>query len=349
MELQSKTFLAIPPGETIREQLEDRGISQRNFAQKIGYTEKHISNLLNGKTELSHEAAHRLEMVLGIPATYWMSLEASYRDTLIKVSQENQSEADLGELKKYPYAEMVHLGWVPAARDPWKRVTNLRQFFEVFSLVSAPESALCCAFCRRISRTEKSDYAFLAWSKQAEREARKINCAPINYDKLNRHLAKFRKMTRDDPELFLPILIDDLSECGVALVVLPHLKGSFLHGATFKSGKKIVVGVTIRGKDSDRFWFSLFHEIGHILCGHLDSGGRSDIEETEADNFASEWLIPESDYRGFVAGEDYTRDAIISFADAHNILAGIVVGRLQRDHYIPYSRHNDLKTKYMLQ
>lgn len=349
MELQSKTFLAIPPGETIREQLEDRGISQRNFAQKIGYTEKHISNLLNGKTELSHEAAHRLEMVLGIPATYWMSLEASYRDTLIKVSQENQSEADLGELKKYPYAEMVRLGWVPAARDPWERVTNLRQFFEVFSLVSAPESALCCAFCRRISRTEKSDYAFLAWSKQAEREARKINCAPINYDKLNRHLAKFRKMTRDDPELFLPILIDDLSECGVALVVLPHLKGSFLHGATFKSGKKIVVGVTIRGKDSDRFWFSLFHEIGHILCGHLDSGGRSDIEETEADNFASEWLIPESDYRGFVAGEDYTRDAIISFADAHNILAGIVVGRLQRDHYIPYSRHNDLKTKYMLQ
>lgn len=349
MELQSKTFLAIPPGETIREQLEDRGISQRNFAQKIGYTEKHISNLLNGKTELSHEAAHRLEMVLGIPATYWMSLEASYRDTLIKVSQENQSEADLGELKKYPYAEMVHLGWVPAARDPWERVTNLRQFFEVFSLVSAPESALCCAFCRRISRTEKSDYAFLAWSKQAEREARKINCAPINYDKLNRHLAKFRKMTRDDPELFLPILIDDLSECGVALVVLPHLKGSFLHGATFKSGKKIVVGVTIRGKDSDRFWFSLFHEIGHILCGHLDSGGRSDIEETEADNFASEWLIPESDYRGFVAGEDYTRDAIISFADAHNILAGIVVGRLQRDHYIPYLRHNDLKTKYMLQ
>lgn len=151
MELQSKTFLAIPPGETIREQLEDRGISQRNFAQKIGYTEKHISNLLNGKTELSHEAAHRLEMVLGIPATYWMSLEASYRDTLIKVSQENQSEADLGELKKYPYAEMVHLGWVPAARDPWERVTNLRQFFEVFRLFP-PRKVLCAVLFAGVFR-----------------------------------------------------------------------------------------------------------------------------------------------------------------------------------------------------
>ena len=50
---------------------------------------------------------------------------------------------------------------------------------------------------------------------------------------------------------------------------LPHLKGSFLQGASFMDGNKIVVGLTARDKDADKFWFSLFHELAHIALGHV--------------------------------------------------------------------------------
>ena len=71
-------------------------------------------------------------------------------------------------------------------------------------------------------------------------------------------------MTTMNPSDFCPKLIELLSNCGIALVFLPHIGGSFLHGATFYDGNKIVVGLTVRGKDADKFWFSLFHELGHI-------------------------------------------------------------------------------------
>ena len=74
-----------------------------------------------------------------------------------------------------------------------------------------------------------------------------------------------------NPEEFCPKLTSVLASCGVAIVFLPHIGGSFLHGATFYDKDKIVLGLTVRGKDADKFWFSLFHELGHILLGHLEN------------------------------------------------------------------------------
>ena len=78
--IQSKSILAVPPGTTIHEQLENRGMSQREFAQRMGMSEKHISRLINGKVELTPEVALRLESVLGIPAKFWNNLESIYRE-----------------------------------------------------------------------------------------------------------------------------------------------------------------------------------------------------------------------------------------------------------------------------
>ncbi|NLV83509.1 MAG: helix-turn-helix transcriptional regulator, partial [Spirochaetales bacterium] len=48
---KSKRTIAIPPSETIREQLKDRGMTQKEFAIRMGLTEKHVSQLLNGQVE----------------------------------------------------------------------------------------------------------------------------------------------------------------------------------------------------------------------------------------------------------------------------------------------------------
>lgn len=89
---RSKTFIATHPGVTIQEQLIDRGISQKEFASKMEMSEKYISNLINGDVQLTTDVAMRLELVLGIPASFWGNLEAVYREKLLKVEVENEME-----------------------------------------------------------------------------------------------------------------------------------------------------------------------------------------------------------------------------------------------------------------
>ena len=66
--VKSRSFIATPPGATIKEQLLDRGLSQKEFAVRMGMSEKHISKLINGVVQLTTDVAVRLEMVLGVPA-----------------------------------------------------------------------------------------------------------------------------------------------------------------------------------------------------------------------------------------------------------------------------------------
>ena len=82
---QNNTVIAVPPGETIREQLEQRGMQQKELAARMGMSEKHVSNLVNGKVGLTQETALKLERVLGIPARFWNGLEASYREDVLRI------------------------------------------------------------------------------------------------------------------------------------------------------------------------------------------------------------------------------------------------------------------------
>lgn len=92
--IRSRTFIATPPGATIREQLNDRGMSQKEFSARVDMPEKQIGGLINGEVELTPEVAIRLEMVLGVPAKFWNNLEEIYREKLIKVEAENIMDKD---------------------------------------------------------------------------------------------------------------------------------------------------------------------------------------------------------------------------------------------------------------
>ena len=110
---------------------------------------------------------------------------------------------------------------------------------------------------------------------------------------------------------------------------------------------KIIIGLTVRGKDADKFWFSLFHEIGHILLGHINKiGGTTDADEDAADEFARNILIPQDKFYNFTQKHTFSKDSILTFARTIGISPGIVVGRLQKEGFIQYNWHNDLKVKY---
>lgn len=347
--VKSRSFIATPPGATIKEQLLDRGFSQKEFALRMGMSEKHMSKLINGEVQLTPDVAVRLEMVLGVPAKFWNKLEATYREKLIKANAENKMDADKELVKKSPYREMSKNGWVPETRDATEKVIYLRKYFEVVNLEIIEDMQLSKIACRRLAETEKGNLALLAWAQKAKLEARTIKTSLIDLKTLKKRLAEIRSMTSMNPADFCPRLIEMLASCGIALVFLPHIGGSFLHGATFYDGDKIVVGLTVRGKDADKFWFSLFHELGHILLGHINQSNGTTIEdENAADNFAKETLIPTAEFNAFTSLNDFSKASIYSFAQEQNILCGIVVGRLQKEGFINYNRCNDLKTKYAL-
>ena len=315
----------------------------------MGMSEKHISKLINGEVQLTPDVAVRLEMVLGVPAKFWNKLEATYREKLVKANAENDMDADKELAKKLPYCEMSKNGWVPETRDTTEKVICLRKYFEVVNLGIIKDMQLSKIACRRLAETEKSNLALLAWAQKAKLEARTIETSLVNLETLKKSLPEIRSMTTMNPSDFCPKLIELLSSCGIALVFLPHIGGSFLHGATFYDGNKIVVGLTVRGKDADKFWFSLFHELGHILLGHINQpNGTTEEDEDAADSFAKETLIPTEEFNAFTDQNDFSKAAICAFAQEKHILCGIVVGRLQKEGFINYSRCNDLKTKYIL-
>lgn len=347
--MRSRSYIATPPGATIKEQLADRGMSQKEFAARMDMSEKHISRLINGEVILTPDVAMRLEMVLGLPAHFWNNLESIYREKLLMVQAENAMDEDAEIAKKFPYNEMSKNGWVEATLKSSERVIALRKFFEVVKLTMLESALIPGIACRRQSVTEKADFALLAWAQRAKLEARYIETKPINLKQLERAIPKIRKMTSISPEEFCPALCETLADCGIALVFLPHIGGSFLHGATFYDKNKIVVGLTVRGKDADKFWFSLFHEMGHILYGHINKiDGTTEAEEREADNFAKEILIPTESFKSFLSNGRFDGEAMELFADQIGIDVGIVVGRLQKEGYIQYNRYNELKTKYSL-
>lgn len=345
--VKSRTFIATPPGATIKEQLQDKGMSQKEFATRMELSQKHVSKLINGEVQLTPEVAVRLEMVLGIPAKFWNKLEATYREKLIKANAENEMDADKEIAREMPYKEMVKYGWVPIAKKIEEKVVNLRKFFGVVSLALLKDMRLSRIACRRLAETEKSNYALMAWAQQAKIEARDIKTSPIDLKTLEKRLPEIRSMTTLDPEVFCNQLEKLLADCGIAIVFLPYMDGSFLHGATFIDGKKIVIGLTVRGKDADKFWFSLFHELGHIVLGHVNNiDGTTEDDEKAADQFAQEILIPKVDFDAFVSQNDFSRSSIRNFADKQGVQCGIVVGRLQKEGFIKYNQYNDLKTKY---
>ncbi|SCZ81838.1 ImmA/IrrE family metallo-endopeptidase [Acidaminobacter hydrogenoformans] len=347
-------IIAIPPGETIKEMLEDRCISQLEFAERMGSSTKFISQLINGKVALTHQTALKLESVLGVPARFWNNLESLYQEDLAKLKQQSELEAEASIVKSFPYADMANKNWVKQTKKPAERVEELRGFYEVASLKNIKNINKLSTVFRKVDHGKASEYALSAWLQKGFLEGRDIQTRDFNKRRLISVLPQIRALANESPQDFIPKLSKLLSDCGVALIFLPHLKNTYAHGATvWMSKQKAFIILSIRGKDADKFWFSLFHEIGHLVLHEKDSTfiqydeeNLRDSHETEADHFASNSLIPQSVYHEFVSEGNFSEDKVNSFADKISIPAGIVVGRLQHDQRIKFNQLNHLKVKY---
>lgn len=73
-----RPFKPVHPGSILREELRERGIKQKDFAQSIGMRPTHLSALLHGARRITPQLAIRLEKALDIPAQSWMNLQDNF-------------------------------------------------------------------------------------------------------------------------------------------------------------------------------------------------------------------------------------------------------------------------------
>lgn len=351
---QHYSDLAIPPGEYLLEATEELGLNQADLARRMGRPVQAISEIVKGIKAITPDTALQLEEVLGVPAHIWTGLEADYQLIRARQHAELQIEAEASDVGNFPYAEMAKFGWVTKTRKAVEKVRELRRFFGVASLANLPKVRSYAPAFRRSHHKGLSHEAVAAWLRAGTLEAEQIPTQPFDKKALKALLPDLRRLTMTSPTNFQSKLRKRLADVGVALVVLPHLPKTYTNGATFwVNSDKAVLMMTIRGSWADIFWFSLFHEIAHILLHdkrHIFlEDGNADVEtreqEKQADNFASNTLIPADAYKIFVTDKNYTIQSIRVFAKLIGIAPGIVNGRLQHEGYIA-PNFNALREQY---
>ncbi len=344
--IKNSRSIAIPPGATIKEMLQDRGMNQKEFAVRMDMSEKHISRLINGEVQLVPEMALKLEMVLGAPASFWNNLEGIYREKIAKINAENAIEEDLQLAKKFPYSEMAKLGWVPAAKNAKEKVFYLRKYFEVVELSLLERRQLLNVACRPVSISEKNDLAFMAWAQAAKLAARNLETAHINVKALLKALPALRKMTLLESEELTERLKEFLAKFGVALVFMPAFKTAFPRGACFEDGNKIILILTVTDVAVETMWFDLMQELAHIALGHLGCSEDDAEGRLAAESWSKDFLIQPLAFDKFKKAGDYSKERVILFAESQGIAPGIVVERMQMDRIIAYSMLNELKRNF---
>lgn len=352
-----QTDAPLHAGAFIQLHLTEIGMTKKEFAVRLQRPFNKVLMMLNGNKEITPQTALGIQKILKLDAETILNIQTFYS---LQVAQNKNIEGDLAaDIKlseNYNYKFMAQKKWVPEARKKEEQVKHLREFFNVTKLQAVNSLALYNPQFRQVSAGAKniSKEAIAVWLRRGEILAQETETSPYNEKKLKDLLPDIRRMTTVDPEDFWPKLVSLLGKCGIVLIFEVYIPRSYVSGATFwLSGEKAVVMLSSRGKYADSFWFSLFHELAHVILHkkgnvilNYTEQEMRDENDIEADEFASNLLIPKKLYKEFVRKKSFYSDDIKMFADSIGIDAGIVVGRLAHDGHLKYGVFNELRMMY---
>ena len=282
---------AVAPGQHIQEWLDDQAINAAELARRLDVTPKHVSELLSGKAPLSATVALGLERVTGIPARIWNRFEAGYREDMARLAEADRLAAQYEQAKRFPLAYLRKWKYVSASARD--KAGTVRDLLSVFAIADLD--------------------AFAATWVLPKVAYRKVTLAT---DKVYEALGEATAMLRG---------------VGVAFCLIPPIPGFGVHGATRWISGHPVVQLSVRGKTDDQLWFTLFHELGHVLLHGQKTvflQGAGDRAEAEADEFASSTLIPAPYQDLLPSGRNIA--AVRDLAAELGIAPSIVLGQAQR-------------------
>ena len=328
--------IAFHPGYYIRELVDESGLTQEDFARRLGTTPKNLSILLRGEQSLSLDIAAKLSRMLGTTIAYWLNLQQAYDEKLAEIQSEEElkREREVFKLIDYRYfRDYCALPDLPRRVD--EQIKRVREYLSISSLTVLEEKNLAVNFRSYSEHLSRSNIVNAnAMVQIGINQAIRMDIPKFNKRKFEKAVS-FALTQTENHDRFFPIIREAFGEAGVALVALPNLKNSGINGATKRVDGKVMLMVNDRRHYADTFWFTLFHEIGHILNGDLGASFHDETED-EADYYAQTVLIPQEQYEAFKRQHKrFTESVIRDFAREIGRDPGIVLGRLLRDQLVP--------------
>lgn len=351
--IEYKEKVAFHPGYYVKEIIEESGLTQEDFAKRLGTTPKNLSLLVRGEQSLSIDMAMKLSRLMGTSAAYWLNLQQAYDALIVEFKSDQELERERVVFEKIDYKYFRNNFMLPdLPRKIDEQIERIRKFLDIATLTVLKRPDMAARFRSSSENlTEANTIKANIMMQIATNEALHANAPKFNKKEFEEAVDYALTLTESHTD-FYDKLKTAFFNAGVIFVILPNISGSKINGATKKVGDNIVLMVNDRRLYADTFWFTLFHEIGHILSG--DYGVSFDMEMGEneklADEYARDRLIPSEQYDEFISRQIFSPQSIKDFSASIHRDPGIVLGRLQKDGKVGYNdaKMNVLKTQYKL-
>ena len=326
---------SVHPGSVLRQVLEKRGIRQAELAERTGLTSKHVNQIVKEGVGISGDIAVLLERALDIPAQFWMQLNADYEAHVSKEKAKDKLPEFYMWANKFDSSTLQRHGVTASGDDQATKVEKVLKFFGVASPEAFERTWLRprVSFRRSQSFTVAEQNTAL-WLRLVERSAELVTVLPFRVGALRKVARTLPAMTNlAIPDGFMAARAA-LAEAGVVLTFVREVPGTRVCGATWWLGsERPVIGLTERHRKPDIFWFSLVHEIAHLLLHpkrttflDLDDEKAADgTAEKEANAFAEATLLPDGAAARIAAAS--TREDLLLLATRLGIGVTIVAGQ----------------------
>jgi hypothetical protein len=213
--------------------------------------------------------------------------------------------------KKFPYNDLAKLGYVAFTKDAKEKAENLLSFFNISKSKAWEEIYInqqVPVFFRISLKKSKNPHSLSAFLRIGEIEASKIVAPSFKKAKLREILKNLKDIMYKESQNFLEEIKEYSLSAGVKIIFTPGLPNTAINGVVRWLNDNPVIQITDRFKRYDIFWFSLFHEFGHIfLHGNkknifleeIENTKSKPKEEAEADKFAEEFLLSHENYNKY--------------------------------------------------
>lgn len=339
--------VAFHPGDTLSEKLDELGMGPKEFSVRTGKPEKTIIAIIKGKSSITAEMAVQFENVLKIPAHFWLNIQRNYDEFVAREERKTILKESIGWAKRFPITEMIKKGWLPENKSLENRTSDLLAFFSISNHVAWEDyylrQQLKVAFRISLACT-KEPYAISAWLRKGDIQAAELSASDYNEKNFKDALPDIKSVMAKHPADFSKKLQSICLAAGVKVVYTPCLPKAPITGSTRWLNDNPLIQLSGRYKRNDIFWFTFFHEAGHIILHgkkdvfleKIDYSDYDKNKEDEADNFAIKWTLSKEEEREVIESAQFTEAVIKTFAKKFNTHPAIIIGRLQHDELISY-------------
>jgi len=336
------------PSETLAEKLNEMGMSNKEFALRTGKPEKTIVAILKGESSITPEMAIRFENITRIPASFWINKQGRYNEFKARQRRSEDIENAKEWAKSFPYAVMAKYGWVEPSRNIEEKCINLFEYFGISTHIAWNklylESELKIAAYASLKHTQEP-HSISAWLRKGELQARNISAPEYNPAEFKKSLNAAKELMANHPINFFKELQSICLKSGVKVFYTPRLPKTPINGSTRWINNAPVIQLTARYKQNDRFWFTFFHEAGHIILHgkkyisleNINFSEADPIKEEQAHLFAESWTLTKEQENEILNNMPRSPEDIILYAKKFKTHPAMIIGRLQHREIIPYS------------